>query len=114
MAQFDYKGFLKEGGIEKYLLEENFGNDIESRFQYIRPLMDRLPDTARTEAMLDGMIDARAEGDKLEFDFYFVETMKMLGLEDELIEDQDLEDYYDEYRFYKRQGNLDENAQTTD
>jgi hypothetical protein len=71
--------------------------------------MDRLPDTARTEAMLDGMVDARAEGDKLEFDFYFVETMKMLGLEDELIEDQDLEDYYDEYRFYKRQGNLDEN-----
>jgi hypothetical protein len=109
MANFDYKSFLKEGGIEKYLLEENFGNDIESRFQYIRPLMDRLPDTARTEAMLDGMVDARAEGDKLEFDFYFVETMKMLGLEDELIEDQDLEDYYDEYRFYKRQGNLDEN-----
>ena len=109
MANFDYKSFLKEGGIEKYLLEENFGNDIESRFQYIRPLMDRLPDTARTEAMLDGMVDARAEGDKPGFDFYFVETMKMLGLEDELIEDQDLEDYYDEYRFYKRQGNLDEN-----
>ena len=39
MAQFDYKRFLKEGGIEKYLLEENFGNDIESRYQYIRPLM---------------------------------------------------------------------------
>ena len=109
MANFDYKSFLKEGGIEKYLLEENFGNDIESRFQYIRPLMDRLPDTARTEAMLDGMVDARAEGDKPGVDFYFVETMKMLGLEDELIEDQDLEDYYDEYRFYKRQGNLDEN-----
>ena len=71
--------------------------------------MDCLPDTARTEAMLDGMVDARAEGDKPGFDFYFVETMKMLGLEDELIEDQDLEDYYDEYRFYKRQGNLDEN-----
>ena len=109
MANFDYKAFLKEGGIEKYLLEENFGNDIESRFQYIRPLMDRLPDTARTEAMLDGMVDARTEDDKMAFDFYFVETMKMLGLEDELIEDQDLEDYYDEYRFYKRQGNLDEN-----
>ena len=86
MAQFDYKGFLKEGGIEKYLLEENFGNDIESRYQYIRPLMSRLPDSARTEAMLDGMEEARAEDDKMAFDFYFVETMKMLGMETELME----------------------------
>ena len=86
MAQFDYKGFLKEGGIEKYLLEENFGNDIESRYQYIRPLMSRLPDSARTEAMIDGMEEARAEDDKMAFDFYFVETMKMLGLETELME----------------------------
>ena len=86
MAQFDYKGFLKEGGIEKYLLEENFGNDIESRYQYIRPLMSRLPDSARTEAMIDGMEEARAEDDKMAFDFYFVETMKMLGMETELME----------------------------
>ena len=99
MANFDYKAFLKEGGIEKYLLEENFGNDIESRFQYIRPLMDRLPDTARTEAMLDGMVDARTEDDKMAFDFYFVETMKMLGLENELVEVEDLDEndtYLDE------------------
>ena len=99
MANFDYKSFLKEGGIEKYLLEENFGNDIESRFQYIRPLMDRLPDTARTEAMLDGMVDARTEDDKMAFDFYFVETMKMLGLENELVEVEDLDEndtYLDE------------------
>ena len=70
---FNFKKFLKEGGIEKYLLEAQFGNDIESRYQYIRPLMSKLPDSARTEAMIA-------------FDFYFVETMKMLGLETELME----------------------------
>ena len=86
MAQFDYKGFLKEGGIEKYLLEENFGNDIESRYQFIRPLMSRLNDSARTEMLIDGMEEARAEDDKAAFDFYFVEAMKELGLEDELME----------------------------
>lgn len=83
---FDFKKFLKEGGIEKYLLEVQFGNDIDSRYEYIRPLMSRLPDSARTEAMIDGMEEARAEDDKMAFDFYFVETMKMLGLEDELME----------------------------
>jgi len=109
MAKFDYKGFLKEGGIEKYLLEENFGNDIESRYQFVRPLMSRLPDTAYTESLIDGMEEGRAGDDKVMFDFYFVEAMKALGLEDELVEDGDLEDYYNEYRFNKRQENLDEN-----
>lgn len=52
---FDFKKFLREGGVEKYLLEAQFGNDIESRYQYIRPLMSRLPDSARTEAMIDGV-----------------------------------------------------------
>ncbi len=86
---FNYKKFLKEGGIEEYLLEEQFGNDIESRYNFVRPLMSRLPDSARTEAMIDGMEEARAEDDKQAFDFYFVETMKMLGLEDELMEPGD-------------------------
>ena len=86
---FDFKKFLKEGGIEKYLLEEQFGNDIESRYNFVRPLMSRLPDSARTEAMIDGMEEAKAEDDKMAFDFYFVETMKMLGLEDELMEPGD-------------------------
>lgn len=90
MKNFNYKAFLKEGGVEKYLLEENFGNDIESRYAYIRPLMVNLADTARTEAMIDGMEDAKAEDDKMAFDFYFVETMKMLGLESELMEVEDL------------------------
>ena len=86
MEKFDYKGFLKEGGIEKYLIEENFGNDIESRYQFIRPLMSRLNDSARTEMLIDGMEEARAEDDKPAFDFYFVEAMKELGLENELME----------------------------
>jgi hypothetical protein len=86
---FNYKKFLKEGGVEKYLLEEQFGNDIESRYNFVRPLMSRLPDSARTEAMIDGMEEAKAEDDKQAFDFYFVETMKMLGLEDELMEPGD-------------------------
>ena len=90
MAKFDYKGFLKEGGIEKYLLEENFGNDIESRYQFIRPLMSRLPDTAYTESLIDGMEEGRAGDDKTMFDFYFVEAMKALGLESELMEAESL------------------------
>ena len=49
--------------------------------------------------MLDGMVDARTEDDKMAFDFYFVETMKMLGLENELMEVEDLDEndtYLDE------------------
>jgi hypothetical protein len=96
---FDFKKFLREGGIEKYLLEAQFGNDIDSRYEYIRPLMSRLPDSARTEAMIDGMEEARAEDDKMAFDFYFVETMKMLGLESELMEPDDAmsEPDYEDY-----------------
>ena len=83
---FDFKKFLKEGGVEKYLLEAQFGNDIESRYNFIRPLMSRLNDSARTEMLIDGMEEARAEDDKQAFDFYFVEAMKELGLESELME----------------------------
>ena len=86
---FDFKKFLAEGGVEKYLLEAQFGNDLESRYNYVRPLMSRLPDSARTEMMIDGMEDAMMEDDKMAFDFYFVETMKMLGLEQELMEPDD-------------------------
>ena len=106
MEKFDYKGFLKEGGIEKYLLEENFGNDIESRYQFVRPLMSRLPDSARTEAMIDGMEEARAEDDKMAFDFYFVETMKMLGLDSELMEVDNLEENDDVLDEMLDEGNI--------
>lgn len=89
MARFDYTKFLKEGGIEKYLVEADFGNDIEDRYEYIRPLMSRLPDSARTEALIDGMEDGLREDDKTMFDYYFVEAMKALGLESELMEADD-------------------------
>ena len=72
---------------EDSTLAENFDNDMESRYNYIRPLMVDLDDSARTEAMIDGMEDAMMEDDKEAFDFHFVETMKMLGLESELQDD---------------------------
>jgi len=99
MAQFDYKKFLKEGGVEKYLMEAEFGNDPESRYEYIRPLMSKLPDSARTEAMIDGMEDGLREDDKELFDYYFVEAMKALGLEQELMEPDDTmsEPDYEDY-----------------
>ena len=96
---FDFKKFLAEGGVEKYLLEANFDNDLESRYQYVRPLMSRLPDSARTEAMIDGMEDGLREDDKELFDYYFVEAMKELGLEQELMEPDDTmsEPDYEDY-----------------
>lgn len=89
MAQFDYTKFLKEGGVEKYLMEADFGNDLQSRYDYVRPLMSRLPDSARTETLIDGMEDGLREDDKELFDYYFVEAMKELGLEQELMEPDD-------------------------
>ena len=89
MAQFNYTKYLKQGGIEKYLMEANFGNDLQSRYDYIRPLMSRLPDSARTETLIDGMEDGLREDDKTLFDYYFVEAMKELGLESELMEAED-------------------------
>ena len=96
---FDYKKFLKEGGVEKYLMEADFGNDLQSRYDYVRPLMSRLPDSARTEALIDGMEDGLREDDKALFDYYFVEAMKELGLEQELMEPDDAmsEPDYEDY-----------------
>ena len=88
---------MKEFNLAKwrqFIVEEasvangDFGNDIEDRYAYIRPLMSRLPDTARTEMMIDGMEDGLREDDKELFDFYFVEAMKELGLEDQLMDDE--------------------------
>ena len=89
MARFDYTKYLKQGGVEKYLMEADFGNDLQSRYDYVRPLMSRLPDTAYTESLIDGMEDGLRMDDKFMFDFYFVETMKALGLENELMEAED-------------------------
>jgi len=88
---------MKEFNLSKwrqFIIEEasvadgNFSNDIEDRYAYIRPLMARLPDTARTEALIDFMEDGLREDDKVMFDYGFVEAMKMLGLEDQLMDDE--------------------------
>jgi hypothetical protein len=91
---------MKEFNLSKwrqFIIEEavvadgNFGNDIEDRYAYIRPLMADLPDTARTETLIDGMEDGLREDDKGLFDYYFVEAMKMLGLEHQLMDDGEIE-----------------------
>ena len=91
---------MKEFNLSKwrqFIIEEavvadgNFGNDIEDRYAYIRPLMADLPDNARTESLIDGMEDGLREDDKELFDFYFVEAMKMLGLEHQLMDDGGIE-----------------------
>jgi len=91
---------MKEFNLSKwrqFIIEEavvadgNFGNDIEDRYAYIRPLMADLPDTARTETLIDGMEDGLREDDKELFDYYFVEAMKALGLEHQLMDDGEIE-----------------------
>lgn len=96
MAQFNYTKFLKEGSIEKYLMEADFGNDPQDRYDYVRPLMSRLPDTPRTEYLIDALEDALEDfkmtddmTEKMEFDNIFIEIMKELGLENELREMND-------------------------
>jgi len=91
---------MKEFNLSKwrqFIIEEavvadgNFGNDIEDRYAYIRPLMADLPDNARTESLIDGMEDGLREDDKELFDYYFVEAMKMLGLEHQLMDGGEIE-----------------------
>ena len=56
---FNYTKFLKEGGIEKNLQEAgDFGNDPQDRYNYVRKFTADLPDTARTEQMIDNLDDA--------------------------------------------------------
>ena len=56
---FNYTKFLKEGGIEKNLQEAgDFGNDPQDRYNYARKFTADLPDTARTEQMIQNLEDA--------------------------------------------------------
>jgi len=88
---------MKEFNLAKwrqFIIEEaavadgNFGNDMKDRYAYIRPLMANLPDTARTETLIDFMKDGLRVDDKELFDYGFVEAMKELGLEDQLMDDE--------------------------
>jgi hypothetical protein len=73
----------------KQYLNENFGNSPEERWEYIQPKLVNLPDTPRAQTLTKGMKDAMMEDNKFEFDYYFVEAMKMLGLENELGDSED-------------------------
>jgi len=95
MTQFNYTEFLKEGGIEKNLQEAgDFGNDPQDRYNYARKFTADLPDTARTEQLLDNLEDAledyKMTDDVIEFDRAFVEIMIALGKENELMEGESL------------------------
>ena len=76
---------------EAALTEADFGNDIEDRYAYVRPLLQTLPDTERVDFLVRGLDDGRMMDDKMEFDYYFVELMKLLGREDELMEEMNPE-----------------------
>ena len=73
----------------KQYLNENFGNSPEERWEYIQPKLVNLPDTPRAQTLTKGMKDAMMEDNTFEFDYYFVEAMKMLGLENELEDSED-------------------------
>lgn len=92
---FNYTEFLKEGGIEKNLQEaDDFGNDPQDRYNYVRKFTADLPDTARTEQMIQNLDDAledyKMTDEVGEFDRAFVEIMIALGKENELMEGESL------------------------
>ena len=92
---FNYTKFLKEGGIEKNLQEAgDFGNDPQDRYNYARKFTADLPDTARTEQMIQNLEDAledyKMTDEVGEFDRAFVEIMIALGKESELMEGESL------------------------
>ena len=88
----NFRQFLNESK-KKTIKEADFGNDPQDRYDYIRSLMSRLPDTARTEYLIDALDQVLADfnmtddmKEKTEFDMIFIEIMKELGLESELME----------------------------
>ncbi len=92
---FNYTKFLKEGGIEKNLQEvADFGNDPQDRYNYVRKFTADLPDTARTEQMIQNLDDAledyKMTDEVGEFDQAFVAIMIALGKESELMEGESL------------------------
>ncbi len=85
---------MKEFNTSKWrqfvIAESNFGNDPQDRYNYVRKFTADLPDTARTEQMLDNLDDAledyKMTDEVGEFDQAFVDIMKALGKENELSE----------------------------
>ncbi len=84
---------MKEFNTAKWrqfiIAESNFGNDPQDRYNYVRKFTADLPDTARSEYLVSNLDDA-LEDFKLtdevgEFDQAFVDIMKALGKEKELM-----------------------------
>lgn len=84
---------MKEFNTAKWrqfiIAEHNFGNDPQDRYDYVRKFTADLPDTARSEYLVSNLDDA-LEDFKLtdevgEFDQAFVDIMKALGKEKELM-----------------------------
>ena len=84
---------MKEFNTAKWrqfiIAESNFGNDPQDRYDYVRKFTADLPDTARSEYLVSNLDDA-LEDFKLtdevgEFDQAFVDIMKALGKEKELM-----------------------------
>ena len=87
---------MKEFNTAKWrqfiIAESNFGNDPQDRYNYVRKFTADLPDTARSEYLVSNLDDA-LEDFKLtdevgEFDQAFVDIMKALGKEKELMEEE--------------------------
>ena len=87
---------MKEFNTAKWrqfiIAESNFGNDPQDRYDYVRKFTADLPDTARSEYLVSNLDDA-LEDFKLtdevgEFDQAFVDIMKALGKEKELMEEE--------------------------
>ncbi|MDA8978327.1 hypothetical protein N9F67_00490 [bacterium] len=86
---------MKEFNLSKWrqfvIAESDFGNDPEDRYKYARKFTADLPDTARSEylvsALDDALEDYRLTDEVGEFDQAFVDIMKALGKEQELMDD---------------------------
>jgi len=64
---------------------QDFGNDLESRFQFIAPRLVRFPGKKeQLKPLFLQMTDAMEEDDKVAFDNAFMKAMQMMGYEDKL------------------------------
>ena len=66
---------------------QGFGNDLESRFQFIAPKLSRFPGKKKQlKPLFLQMVDAMEEDDKVAFDSAFVKAMQMMGYGNKLEE----------------------------
>lgn len=82
------KEFRDDGGEEDFGGDpQSFGNDLESRFQFIAPRLARFPGKKeQLQPFFLQMTDAMEEDDKVAFDNAFVKAMQIMGYGDMLEE----------------------------